>query len=170
MTDRLEARSLRWCFSTLGCADLSFSAICELAGEFHIPGIELRGIGGRMDMSDYCAEEGLEPVRMREICGRHSTRLVVAGSSLKLSSASEKDRDEFLAFRAWAEALQIPYVRVFGGGTWGKPVTDAEYAQAVEFINWWRTEKGARGWQVEMLLETHDAFSASEPCLKLNKR
>jgi sugar phosphate isomerase/epimerase len=170
MTARLEAGRLHWCFSTLGCADLPFSRICELAGEFGIPGIELRGIGGRMDMPEYCAEQGLKPARMLEICGRHATRLAVAGSSLKLTSASEKERAELLALCAWAEALQIPYVRVFGGGTWGQPLTDADYAHAVDLLDWWRKEKVVRGWQVELLLETHDAFSASEPCLKLNER
>lgn len=121
-------------------------------------------------MPQYCLEQGLEPAVMQEICGQHPPRLVVAGSSVKLTSASEKDRGELLALCAWAEALQIPYVRVFGGGTWGKPLTDADYARAVELVNWWRKEKAARQWQVELLLETHDAFSASEPCLKLNQR
>lgn len=170
MTAPLDPHRLRWCFSTLGCVELSFSQICELAGEFHIPGLELRGMGGRMDMPEYCVAEKLTPERMLEICQRQQTQLVVAGSSVKLTSAAAKDRTELLSLGTWAEALRIPFVRVFGGGTWGQPLTEADYGRAVELVNWWRAEKAARHWQVELILETHDAFSASEPCLNLNQR
>jgi sugar phosphate isomerase/epimerase len=170
MSDRPEAHQLRRCFSTLGCADLALPEISELAGEFRIPGIELRGIGRRMDLPEYCAAQGLTPSRMGEICRRHQTRPVVAGSSVKLASASEKDRAELLAFGAWADAWEIPYVRVFGGGSWEQPLSEAEWLCAAELVNWWRRERASRGWRVELLLETHDAFSASAPCLQLNER
>jgi len=170
MTDRPEPHPLRWCFSTLGCADLSFDAICELAGDFHLPGIELRGIAGRMDMPAYCVEQDLSPERMLKTCRRHDTQLVVAGSSVKLTCASDKDHEELLSFCAWADALGIPYVRVFGGGTWGQSLTESDYQKAVEVIQWWQQERAARQWKVELLLETHDGFSGSEPCLNLNQR
>jgi len=140
-----------------------------MAGEFGIPGIELRGSGGRMDMPQYFAEEHLTPARMWELCQPEQTRIVVAGSSVKLTDASDQARAELLNFCSWADAMRIPYVRVFGGGTWEKSLTDADFAIAVEFINWWRQEKTARQWEVELLLETHDAFSGSGPCLKLNR-
>lgn len=170
MTDPLESRLFRRCFSTLGCVELSFPEIFSLAGAFHIPGIELRGISGRMDMPRYCAESGLTPERIQSICRQHQTRLIVAGSSVKLVGATENDREELLSFGEWAEQLGIPYVRVFGGGTWGKPLTDEQYLHSVELVNWWRSEKKTRRWAVDLLLETHDAFSASEPCLNLNQR
>lgn len=141
-----------------------------MAGEFRVAGIELRGIGGRMDMPAYCAEQHLTPAVVREICQRHRARLVVAGSSVKLTAAAEKDRAELLDFSVWADALGIPYIRVFGGGAWGTPLTPADYQRAAELVNWWRQEKAARRWRVDLLLETHDAFSASEPCLRLNQQ
>ncbi len=97
MTARLEAFGRRRCFSTLGCVELSFSEICELAAEFGVPGLELRGIGGRMDMPQYCAEQGLTTARTQEICRRCQTELVVAGSSVKLTTASDKERIATLA-------------------------------------------------------------------------
>ena len=169
MTVPLEPRALRRCFSTLGCADLSFPEICQLAGEFHIPALELRGIGGRMDMPQYCAEQNLTPAQLQTLARQSQTRVLVVGSSVKLTSADEKDRTELLTLGAWAEGLHAPYVRVFGGGTWGQPLTDAEYAHAVKLVQWWRQEKAARQWQVDLILETHDAFSGSAPCLKLNQ-
>src|SRR5262245_25249103 len=170
MTAQPERQQLRRCFSTLGCADLALPEICELAREFSIPGIELRGIGHRMDMPEYCAAQGLSPSRLREICRKHDTRPAVAGSSLKLISATERDRADLLALSCWADDWGIPYVRVFGGGTWGQPLTDMHYARAAELVNWWRKEQASRDWQVELLLETHDAFSGSKPCLYLNQR
>ena len=170
MTAPPEGSSLRRCFSTLGCADLSFLEICDLAREFRIPALELRGVSGRMDMPEFFAQSGLNPARMEEICRSRQTRIIVAGSSIKLASAAEKDRAELLAFGSWAHDLDIPYVRVFGGGTWGRPLTEAEYSHAVELIHWWRNQKATHQWRVELLLETHDAFSASEPCLALNAR
>lgn len=170
MTDQPKTAGLRWSFSTLGCAELTFPEICELAGDFRMDGIELRGIAGRLDLPQYCQESGWTPARMLEACRRQRTRLVVAGSSFKLTSSREKDRAELLQFCAWADALGIPYVRVFGGGTWGQPLGEADYTRAVEVMSWWRAERLARGWSVELLLETHDAFSGSAPCLELMER
>jgi sugar phosphate isomerase/epimerase len=170
MIARPEDGQLQWCFSTLGCADLSLREICDLAWDFQVPGVELRAIGGRLDLPQYTVEAGLSPAVIGEICRSRHTRLIVAGSSCKLTSASENDRKELIAFCAWADALKIPFVRVFGGGAWGERLTDSDFANAVQFIHWWRGEKRARQWQVEMLMETHDAFSASAPCLSLNER
>src|ERR1043166_963780 len=170
MSDRPDAQPLRRCFSTLGCAELRLPEISELAGAFRIPCLELRGMDGRMDMPEYCAARGLTPSRVGEILQRHRTRPVVAGSSLKLSSASEQDRAGLLVFGAWAESSGIPYVRVFGGGSPGRPLDEDEWRCAVETIRWWRRERVSRGWRVDLLLETHDAFCDSEMCLRLNER
>jgi sugar phosphate isomerase/epimerase len=169
MIVQLDPPALQRCFSTLGCADLSFPEICRIAGDFQIPALELRGIDGRMDMPQHCLEKGLTPARLLQVSDQHQTRILVVGSSVKLTSATEKDREELLELGTWAEALHAPYLRVFGGGTWGKPLATAEYAHAVELINWWRQERTTRKWQVDLLLETHDAFSGSEPCVRLNQ-
>ena len=166
----LEIPAARRCFSTLGCVELNFPQILGLAAEFGIPAIELRGFSGRMDMPQLCAELGLTPARVDELCRMHHTRLALAGSSVKLSTATPTDLAELIQFSAWADSLRIPYVRVFGGGTWGQPLHDADYAQAAQFVEAWRREQTARRWRVELLLETHDAFSTSAPCLELNRR
>jgi sugar phosphate isomerase/epimerase len=147
--------------------ELTLPEICALAVEFGIASIELRGIGGRMEMPEYCDEQNLTARRIAEICRANRTQPVVAGSSVKLVTATDKDRSELLAFGAWADSLGIPYIRVFGGGSWGKMITEAEYVHGVETIEWWRKQRTHHGWKVDILLETHDAFSASEPCLNL---
>ena len=170
MTDQADESRLRWAFSTLGCSDLSFPEICNLAGSFRIAGIELRGVEGRLDLPQYCAEQNWTSGRLNDLCHSHKARFVVAGSSAKLVDAQDSDRTELLQFSEWADYLGIPYVRVFGGGIWGQPLKESDYDRAIEFVRWWRNEKRKRCWNVDLLLETHDAFSASDPCLKLNDK
>src|SRR5262245_48469056 len=169
MTVQPDSRPLRRCFSTLGCAHLELAQVCELAGEFGIPAIELRGLGHRMNLPEYCDERGLRPSQFRAICRKSQIQPIVAGSSIKLTSAEAGDREELLALCAWAERLGVPYVRVFGGGKWGQTLMESDYARAAEIVSWWRKEQASRNWRVELLLETHDAFSASEACLRLNE-
>ncbi len=159
---------MRRCFSTLGCVELTLPEICRLAGEFHIPGIELRGIGGRMDMPQYWADSGLTPLTVSELFCEENTQIIVAGSSIKLATLGAGEQPDFMSFCSWADSIGARYVRVFGGGTWGQPLTQEEYDRAAEFVNSWRKEQCARGWKLDLLLETHDGFSGSEPCLKLN--
>src|SRR5437762_590286 len=69
----VQPETMRRCFSTLGCAELTLPEICALAGEFHVPAVELRGIGGRMDMPEYCASSGLTPQSVSELCRKQGT-------------------------------------------------------------------------------------------------
>jgi len=164
-----DAKRFEWCFSTMGCPDLSLPEACALAAQFQIPRLELRSLSGTTDLPKLFAAQGWSPQAAREICGKHGVRFAVAGSSFKLVGATENDRAELARFCAWADTLEIPYVRVFGGGTWGTPPGEAGLHAAAGNVEWWRAEKKSRGWRIEMLLETHDAFSGSEPCLRLNK-
>jgi sugar phosphate isomerase/epimerase len=102
------------------------------------------------------------------MCARHSVQLAAAGSSFKLISPDPAERVALAEFCDWANTLAIPYVRVFGGGKWATPLTADDFQNAVRNVEWWRAEKVARGWRLELLLETHDSFAASEPCLRLN--
>src|SRR5262245_58566613 len=140
MSTTARHETMRRCFSTLGCVDLTLPEICALAGDFHIPAVELRGIGTRMDMPEYCADAGLTPKGISDLCRKQATRLVVAGSSVKLTTIAGDERPGFVSFCAWAESIGVPYVRVFGGGTWGPPPTDAEYSHAAQFVRSWRQE------------------------------
>ena len=153
----------RWGFSTLGCPDLTLPDVCALGREFGMPNLELRALCGRVDLHACAEEMGWPPATARKMISDHGCRLVVAGSSFKLVGHTEAMRSEFLHYCAWADSWAAPYVRVFGGGTWGQGLQDADYEQAAEAVRWWRQEKQNRGWQIEMLLETHDAFSICQP-------
>ena len=170
MTARPNGSGLSWGISTLGCPELSLPEICKLLGEFGLHEIEIRAVDGRVDLAQWAVEAGWLPRRAAALLADHGIEFRVAGSSFKLVDDDEKSRAELLAFCDWANSWRARYVRVFGGGTWGKPLTEAQYDRAAQAVTWWQQEKKQRGWRIELLLETHDAFSASTPCRNLLAR
>ena len=167
MTAPASAASLSWGASTLGCPELRFPQICKLLSEFGLHDLELRAVDGRIDLPQWSVDMGWPPYRAIALLAKHGVKLRCADSSFKIVGNDEKSRAEFLAFCEWAESWSARYVRAFGGGTWGQELTEADYDQAARTVAWWQQEKGQRGWRVELLLETHDAFSASGPCREL---
>ena len=55
--------------------------------------------------------------------------------SLKLTGATAAEREAFLQVVPWAEALGAKWLRVFDARAGG---TEAELAEAVETVRWWR--------------------------------
>jgi sugar phosphate isomerase/epimerase len=49
----------------------------------------------------------------------------------------------------------VRWLRVFDGG---KMADEGELFRAVETLRWWRDERAARGWQVDLMIETHDSL------------
>jgi sugar phosphate isomerase/epimerase len=170
MTALLNGDDLAWGFSTLGCPRLSLSQICGLLSEFGLHHLEIRTVDGRLDLPQWAVDAGWTPVRAAALLVQHDIQFRVAGSSFKLVGNDEKSRAELRAFCGWADSWGARYVRVFGGGEWGRALTDADYDQAARTVAWWQQEKKQRGWSVELLLETHDTFSASGPCRNLLAR
>src|SRR5262249_39544846 len=149
-------QNLRWCFSTLGCPELSLEQVCAVSAEFDIHALEIRALSGRVDLAVCAAEFGWAAEKVGKLLTQNGCRLVVAGSSFKLVGNTPEMRREFLEYFSWADSWGFPYVRVFGGGTWGQSLTSAEISDAAETVGWWRGERNSRGWNAEMLLETHD--------------
>jgi sugar phosphate isomerase/epimerase len=170
MTEPVKARGLSWGFSTLGCAELSLPEVCKLLREFNLRELEIRALEGRLDLPQWAADTGWAPLRATALLAQYKIQFRVAGSSFKLVGNDEKSRAEMLVFCQWADSWGAPYVRAFGGGTWGQSLNEADYDQATRTVAWWQQEKKLRGWRTELLIETHDGFSASGPCRELLAR
>jgi sugar phosphate isomerase/epimerase len=170
MTAPANAAPISWGISTLGCAELSLPEICELLEQFGLHQLEIRAVSKRLDLPQWASDAGWLPDRAAAFLARHQVQFCVAGSSFKLVDHDEKSRAELIAFSEWADSWGARYVRVFGGGTWGRSLSVADYDQAIQAITGWRQERKQRGWRIDILLETHDAFSASDPCLELQTR
>ncbi len=170
MTVPANRSGLSWGVSTLGCPELTLPEVCELLGEFNLHELEIRPVDGRLDLPQWIGNKRWPPQRARDLLAKYQIQFCVGGSSLKLVGSDAKSRAGALTFCAWADSWGARYVRAFGGGTWGRPLTEADYDEAARTIEWWQREKKLHGWHVDLLLETHDGFSASGPCRELLAR
>jgi sugar phosphate isomerase/epimerase len=78
--------------------------------------------------------------------------------------------DEFYRFAQLAKRFRTPYLRVFGmgGSMLGESPDASSLAKAAETINELRAHLREQECSAEILIETHDVFSASDRCLALN--
>lgn len=142
-------------FSSLGCTDKSLDEVLMLAGTYALPFVELRGLGGTLDLPAHFAEKFGSPSGLAKHLQGSRVKIVALNTSFKMVGASPADRDSLLKYAPWAEAAGIGWLRVFDGG---KTAADTELAQAVETWNWWRELRQKHGWRVDLMIETHDSL------------
>lgn len=142
-------------FSSLGCVELTLDEIFALASRHGLDAVELRGVGGSLDVPAWLAQTYGSPEAFADHARRSPIRIAALDTSLRLIGGGA-DRETFLHFIPWAEALGIPRLRVFDGG--GKSLTDAELAQALDTLAWWNALRREKGWRTDLMIETHDAL------------
>lgn len=155
------------CFSSLGCPEYTLGEMATLALGTGISLLELRALENTTDLPRLLFEAPGGWEGARDLLRRRNLRVRMLGSSFKLVGGGEDQWAGLLDFARLAEALEVPYLRAFGGGTWGKALKAGDYQEAAENLRWWEGEREAQGWKCELVVETHDAFSASAPCLRL---
>jgi sugar phosphate isomerase/epimerase len=151
------------CFSSLGCPDLPLDAIFALAVRHRVPAVELRAVGGTVELADYFARQHGSPAKLAERLRTAPVRIVALDGSLHLSGATAAERDQLAAYGAWADGLGIAWIRVFDGG---RTADEAELAAAVETLRWWQDLRHERGWRTDLMVETHDSLFSAE---KINR-
>ncbi|MCX6955761.1 MAG: TIM barrel protein [Verrucomicrobia bacterium] len=128
-----------------------------LARKHGLGGVELRALGGTVELAGYLAGQYGSPEALAEKLSREwpQVRVVAFNTSMKLVGATTAERDQLLDIAPWAEALGVRWLRVFDGG---KSADAEEIARATETLRWWREERAARGWNVDWMIETHDSL------------
>lgn len=159
----------QWGISTLGCHELDLGEICTLAARHDIHTLEIRAIEDRQDLPQYLDETFPDLGTIQAILARHRQTIVALNSSFKLVGSQAKDREELLQFARWAELLDVPYIRAFGGGSMAEPLSTAELGEAAENLRWWHRIRRENGWGARLALETHDGFSSARRCLALQE-
>jgi sugar phosphate isomerase/epimerase len=153
------------CFSSLGCPEYSLDAVLDLADKHAIPGVELRSLGGTLDLPAYLATHFATPAALALRLRKAPVQIVALDTSLKLTGSAEA---QWLttadAFLPWAEALGGVKLRVFDGGQTGSPEEIA--AMAARFA-WWQALRRARGWKSDVVVETHDSLFTAAAVLRL---
>jgi sugar phosphate isomerase/epimerase len=142
-------------FSSLGCPHSTLDEALALAARHGLDGVELRALGGTLELPAYLASQFGAPTELAARLGDRAPRIVALDTSLRIIGGTADDRDKFLEFLPWAEALGVRWLRVFDGG---RSADDAEIARAAETLRWWRELRATRGWQADIMVETHDAL------------
>ena len=153
---------LNWCFSTLGCPELDLTEALDLVARFGLKRIEIRSLEMRVDMPAYFTEKWGSADKIQTQLDQRGITIASLDTSLHLIGHKPEDREAFLEFIPWAEALGVSYLRVFDGGSKDGDLRPGEKAQALDTINWWREKRAGGGWKVDIMMETHNAITSTE--------
>src|SRR5471032_2717763 len=126
--------SLPRCFSSLGCPDFSLDETFALAVKHGFGAVELRSLGGTVELPGYFAEKFGTPEKLAARVRVSGVRVVAFDTSLHLTGATAAEREQLAAFGPWAEALGVRWLRVFDG----KNADTTGLAEALETLRWWR--------------------------------
>ena len=143
------------CISSLGCPDLSLAETLALAARHGIPAVELRTLGGGVDLADYLRRTCGTPAGFAAQVRSSPVRVIALNASLPLVGATADHRGEVEALAEWANGAGVPWIRVFDGGKLADPT---ELAAATATLRGWRTLRAQRGWRTDLMVETHDSL------------
>ncbi len=142
-------------YSTLGSPALGLEETLALAARHGLAGVELRALGGTIDLpTHFTATYGTPEALAARMAGQ-PMRIFSLDTSLHLAHPTAEEREAFLKFLPWAEAIGVPRLRVFDGGKVGDAATHQAMAETVA---WWRQLRAENHWQADLMVETHDAL------------
>jgi len=142
-------------FSTLGCPELDLDGVLGLARAHGIAAVELRVLAGSLDLPAHFSGLGVPRAALASRIRAAGVRVVAFGTSLRLMDGTDADVEKFLEFVPWAEALGVPWLRVFDGG---ENARGAELDRAAAVIARWKELRASRRWTTDIMVETHDAL------------
>lgn len=145
-------------YSTLGSPALNLPETFALAERHGLAGVELRALGGTIDLPAHFASAFGTPDKLAAWLKGQTGRILSLDTSLKLAENTPEARAEFLKFVPWAEAAGVPRLRVFDGGHAGDEATRRAMAETVA---WWRKLRSENGWKTDLMVETHDALATT---------
>lgn len=151
-------------FSTLGCPERTLDEVLALARDFGLRGVELRCLGGTTDLPGWLAKTYGTPAALAAWLRESKVSVLALDTSLKLAQRTAAEQEAFLKLVPWAEALNVPHLRVFDGGVAGDP---AAVQQVAEGWRWWSELRLKNGWRTDVMIETHDSLVNTSALLTL---
>lgn len=142
-------------FSSLGCPDLALDAVLGLARDHGLAAVELRTLGGTAELAAYFASHYGTPAALAAFVRAQPVRVAALNAGLALAAPTDAARAELAALAPWADAVGARWLRVFDGG---RRADAAELAVAAAELARWRDLRAARGWSVDLMVETHDSL------------
>lgn len=153
-------------FSSLGWHEATLADVENLARIHSMDAMELRALGGGVDLAAWLAQTYGDPEALAETRGPRAVPVCAVDSSFRLIGHTAADRLALLDLLPWAEAFGARWIRVFDGGA-PAGVTSTEIENAQSTLAWWRDERAARGWRADLMVETHDALTTTAGVLAL---
>lgn len=145
-------------FSSLGCDELELEAVMALARRHDITALELRALGGTIDLPRHFTERFGQPGVLAARVAEAGLRVVALDASFQLGNADEAQRAELVELAPWAEALGGVPIRVFEGG---HQLDEALLEGAAKHLDWWNARRREQGWKCDLMVETHDVLLTS---------
>ncbi len=150
-------------FSTLGCPQWSWKAILEAADRHGYAGIELRGVAGEMDLPKVPELSGSRLAETRKDLAALGIVISDLGASSRMHekepAVREKQLDEGRRFIDLAQALSVPYVRMFGDKLPPEEPKEEVMKRVVEGFQQMAAYAKAAG--VTVIIESHGDFTHS---------
>lgn len=164
-----KTKRLPIAFSTLGCPNWEWKKVLEQAAQNGYAAMELRGVGGEMDLPKSPQLSGIKLKESMKDLDALGLKISDLGASARLGEIDPKKRgeqlDEARRFVDLAHQMQVPYVRVFGGKlASGQTMEDATKRIIAGFKELHEHVKGSG---VTLLIESHDEFTTSSSLLDI---
>ena len=162
---RAQARPKRFpiAFSTLGCPLWGWKAILEAADKSGYAGLELRGIAGEMDLPKVPELQGSRLAGTKRDLAALGIVISDLGASARMHEKEKAVRDQQLdegrRFIDLAQALSVPYVRMFGDKLPPEEPKEEVMKRVVEGFQQMAAHAKAAG--VTVLIESHGDFTRS---------
>jgi len=148
-------------FSTLGCPGWEWKKILDFAQANGFAAIELRGIMGNLDLPSVAEFAPGRIAQSKKEVAEHGLKISDLGASSQMHIVEAAEREKQLAdarrFIDLAQALEVPYVRVFGNELKGpREEVIARVAEGLHQLGEYALPKG-----VTVLIESHGDFVES---------
>jgi sugar phosphate isomerase/epimerase len=149
--------------NTIGLPDWSLRQVVEFAHQQHVPFFEIRGLENTLDLlslEDFSTDEGIQ--RSLQLLRDEEVRILSLDLSFRISEINAQMENEIRRYAQTADALGVPYLRFFPGGS-------LETAQERSEM----TEKAVRllevmaPYRVTALVETHDSLMNAKVAAEL---
>lgn len=151
------------CFSTLGCVDLQLEEALALAKTYGLRAIELRGLGGTLDLPAYFESRFGNPERLADCFADYAIWPASMDASTRLAKSGDAERAELSALLPWASATGSGQIRVFDGAATG---SDAELMHMELMLDWWDDKSPP----LPLAVETHDLLAEPQVLDRLLER
>jgi sugar phosphate isomerase/epimerase len=145
-------------FSTLGCPGFTLEETLALAERHGVDAVELRALGGSMELPAYLKKQYGTPAELAGKLRGQRVNILSLSTSLHVIGGQPGEREKFLEFVPWAEALGVRWLRIFDSD---KTLGADEFMQAAGTMQWWREQRAAGGWQVDVMVETHGGMTTT---------